>query len=164
MIGWLITAALVAGSGQAPEPVPAAGQRRTDGMSEAAERSRVVAEARQLMQGYADDLRAGDRAALAARYARQGAWRLTPDSRFVRRQQWEEIRDAFAAPDWSRPAHFDWFTLNFHFIDSNNVAVVASVDRSGGSPAFTHLYSALLVREEGVLRIRLEHEAPAPAQ
>lgn len=163
MIGWLMAAAVAgAWSGQAPEPVPAAEQRRTDGMSEAAERSRVVAEARQLMQAYAAELRAGDRAALASLYARRGAWRLTPDSRFVRMQRWDEIRDAFVAPGWSRPAHFDWFTLNFHFIDSDNVAVVASVDRSGGSPTFTHLYSALLVREDGELRIRMEHEAPAP--
>ena len=63
--------------------------RRTDNMSELAERRRIVVEAERFMEEYARDLRAGDR-------------------------------------------------------------------------PVTHLYSALLVRENGAFRIRQEHEAPAP--
>ena len=138
-------------------------RRLTDGMSEAAERSRVIGEARQMMETYARDLRAGDRTALAAHFSRYGAWRFTADSAFYTRQDWEGIRDAFAAPSWRPPARFDWFTMGFDYRGPDVVAVAATIDR-GTEPdrPVTHLYTALLVRENGAFRIRMEHEAPAP--
>ena len=164
MKSWLALALLSLGSASAQPPDPAAGQRRSvDGMSEAAERSRTIAEARRFMEDHARALRAGDRAALAAHYSRYGALRFAADSAFYTRQDWERIRDAFAAPSWRPPARFDWFTMEFIPIGPDAVAVAATVDRSGEADRpVTHLYSALLVREQGEFRIRMEHEAPAP--
>lgn len=156
----LMAMAALAPPGAVAEPEP---RRSVDGMSEAAERSMIAGQARRFMQDYARDLRAGDRAALADRFDRGGAWRLTPDSRYWVRQDWQQIRDTFAAPDWRPPAHFDWFTLDLQVVDRDAVAVAAVVDRGGsGDRAAFHLYSALLVRGRDGFRIRMEHLAPAP--
>ena len=163
---WLGLAVLSLGSPlqEPPAANPPAQQRRsTDGMSEAAARSRIVHEARTFMHAYARDLRNGDRAALADLYSRYGAWRLTADSAAYYRQDWEQIRAAFAAPQWRPPARFDWFMLDFQTVGPDTVVVIAAINLGGSpGPALTHLYSALLIREEGVFRIRMEHLAPAP--
>lgn len=123
----------------------------------------AVEEARSLMDTYAHDLRAGDRAAIAARYDRTGAYFLGNGRKeFV---PYDSIVVRYSEGNWSPPASFEWRDLSFEAAGSDAVVVVGlfTWGRGGGAPPMTLSYTSLLRRQEGVLRIRVEDESLDPA-
>lgn len=119
----------------------------------------IVAEARAFMDGYARDLVAGDRAAIAGRYQRRGAWRLGEGGGEF--DSHARIVAGYAGPRWGPPQRFEWQDLSYRQAGADAVQVTgrfAWTPADGRPRPFS--YSALLVREEGVLRIRLEDERP----
>jgi hypothetical protein len=119
----------------------------------------MVTEARAFMDDYARDLIAGDRAAIAARYQRRGAWRLGEGGGEF--DSYARIVAGYAGPRWGPPRRFEWQDLRYRQAGPDTVQVTgrfAWTPADGRPRPFS--YSALLVREEGVLRIRLEDERP----
>ena len=118
-------------------------------------------DAREFMAGYARDLRAGARAAIAARYDQRGAYiagggeqRLTsPDA----------LRARYESAGWTAPARFDWRDLSYEAVGSDAVLVSGTFDwTTTAGQTMPASYTALLVRRDGRLRIRAEHEDVAP--
>jgi len=123
--------------------------------------SAVRAEAEAFMAGYARDLRAGDRAAIAARYDRRGSWRVGGGTK--RFEPWALTRDHYAGP-WTPPASFAWSDLSYEVLGPDAV-LVTGLFRWGlaGRDPLIFSYTGLLVRQGRELRIRLEDESgPAP--
>ncbi|TMJ16460.1 MAG: hypothetical protein E6G94_04080 [Alphaproteobacteria bacterium] len=117
-----------------------------------------VREAEAFMAAYAQDLRSGDRAAIAGRYDRRGAWRVGNGEKSF--SGWQDIRARYQGPAWSPPSSFAWRELSFEPVGEG--VVVAGLFDWGvgaGKPVLTFSYSALLVRRGGALRIRLEDES-----
>lgn len=121
----------------------------------------VVIEAKTFMAGYADDLLTGDRAAIANRYDRRGAWRVGGGEKTF--DEWNAIR-RYYAEGWNKPATFEWRDLSYEPIGADAVAIVGLFDwgLGEGRAPITLSYTALLTRQEGELRIRLEDESAAP--
>jgi len=149
----LLALALAAPALAQPAPAPRAPARAE---------APIVAEARAFMAAYARDLLAGDRAAIAARYDRRGAWRVGGGQKTFER--WTDIRDHYAGPDWTPPARFAWIDLDYEAVGPNAVVVVGlfgwGIGGGGGTVILS--YTALLVRQGRALRIRLEDESRAP--
>jgi hypothetical protein len=126
--------------------------------SEAAAEPTIIIEARDFMAGYARDLLAGNRAGIAARYDRQGAWmvhagqaRLIAHDSIVRRY----------AEDWDAPSAFEWRDLVFIPSGVDSVTVVGRfVWTSTGEEPAQIAYHGQFVRQDGQLRIRVEDETP----
>jgi outer membrane lipoprotein-sorting protein len=120
-----------------------------------AQEAPVVVEARAFMEAYARDLAAGDRAALADRYDRQGATVIFNGHRMV--QTHAQIVAGYR-DQWAPPKTFRWSDLTYEAAGPDAVVVnggfVWGVDASEQPFA----YSAFLRRQDGRLRIRLEHE------
>lgn len=119
----------------------------------------ILAEARAFMDGYARDLIAGERAAIAGRYQRRGAWRLGEGGGEF--DAYARIVANYAGPQWGPPQRFEWQDLSYRQAGPDAVQVTgrfAWTPADGRPRPFS--YSALLVREEGALRIRLEDERP----
>ena len=119
----------------------------------------LVARAQGFMQAYARDLAAGDRQAVARRYARRGAI-------FMSGGRKEELSFAQLAQDyasrWTPPASFQWQSLAYELVGEQSVLVTGGFSwatRAGAEPV-AYGYAALLVVEDGELRIRLEDETP----
>ena len=147
-------AALAACAGQ---PAPGA-TRAADAPS-----AGVVAEARAFMDAYARDLLAGDRAAIAARYDRSGAYILGNGRKdFL---PYDSIVARYGGAGWSPPASFEWRDLSFEPVGVDAVVVAGRFLWGPRAPAapLTVSYSALLHRQNGALRIRLEAESIDPA-
>lgn len=133
-------------------PDGAAAQTAPEAVAEAA----IVVEARAFMAAYARDLLAGDRAAIAARYDRQGAWMVHAGrSRFI-------AHDSIArryAEDWDAPSAFEWRDLVFIPSSEDAVTVVGRfVWTSAGEAPALIAYHGQFVRQDGQLRIRVEDE------
>ena len=94
MMAALLAAAMVPGAAMAEE-APAV----------PADDAPVVIEAKTFMAGYADDLLTGDRAAIANRYDRRGAWRVGGGEKTF--DEWNAIR-RYYAEGWNKPATFEW--------------------------------------------------------
>lgn len=122
----------------------------------------VVAEARAFMAAYARELAAGDRAAMAARYDRRGSWVMGRGRKLYSTHA--ETVAVYAGPQWQPPAAFEWRDLSYEPAGSDAVAVVGTFlwTAAAGRPPLTYSYTALLVRQDGVLRIRIEDEDAAP--
>lgn len=120
----------------------------------------VAAEARQFMDGYARDLLAGDREAIAGRYDRRGAYLLGNGRKDYER--WDSIA-AHYRTGWRPPARFEWLDLSYEPAGPDAVAVMGRFvwHPATGQPV-TLSYSGLLVRREGGLRIRMEDESIDP--
>ena len=127
----------------------------------------IVAEAKAFMSAYAEDLRAGDRAAIPARYSSHGAYTLGWNLK--RFESPAAIAASYAGPGWQKPHSFSWVDLSYEPLSADSVVVVGGflwgVDDK--STPLTMTYTALLRREAGGLRIRVEHEnligkPPAP--
>ena len=130
---------------------------------QAAAEAPVVAEARSFMAAYAEDLRRGNRAGIAARYDRRGAYMMGRGAK-------DELSHAqlvatYASPSWQPPAAFEWRNLSYEPLGPDAVAVVGQFawTRAAGQAPLVFSYTGLLVRQDGVLRIRIEDEDPAPA-
>ena len=128
----------------------------------APESDAVVAEARAFMDAYARELLAGDRAAIAARYDRTGAYLVRDGEKsFV---TYADIVARYARPGWSPPASFEWRDLSFEPVGSDAVVVVGHFlwTRQTGATPMSISYTALLWRQDGELRIRVEDEQLIP--
>lgn len=121
----------------------------------------LVQEAREFMESYARDLRAGERDLLVARYDPRGAYMvgggqkalLSPDS----------IRAIYHGR-WRPPASFEWRDLSYEAVGPDAVVVTGrfiwGVSPERQLPPYS--YTALLVRHDGRFRIRVEDESTAP--
>lgn len=123
-----------------------------------ADSSIIVAEAQAFMDGYARDLRAGDRSAIAARYYHGGAWLLgNGEKRFHSNA---EIEAYYGGSQWMPPASFAWRELSFEPVGADSVVVAGLFDWGADEgPPVTVSYTGLLLRQDGALRIRLEDES-----
>jgi hypothetical protein len=124
----------------------------------AAAEAPVLAEARAFMASYGAALLAGDRAGVAGRYHRGG-------THVVGRGRsafgpYSEVVATYASDKWQPPEAFTWNDLRYEALGPDAVVVTGTFtwDPKGEKPAVTIAYTALLLREDGVLRIRLEHE------
>ena len=122
----------------------------------------VVEEARTFMEGYARDLLAGDRAAIGARYDRSGAYFLGNGRKEF--TPYDSIVAQYAAASWTPPASFAWRDLSFEPAGPDAVVVAGQFvwGAAAGSPSLTMSYTALLHRQDGALRIRVEDESFDP--
>lgn len=111
------------------------------------------------MNTYAEDVTDGDRKALANRYSRRGTI-------FIGGEWKEEISfDKLSieyAKTWKAPLTFRWQGLAYEKLSDQSVLVTGGVARSDKPDTETtsHSYAVLLVKEDGVLRIRMESGAP----
>jgi hypothetical protein len=123
----------------------------------------VVSEARAFMDAYARDLLAGNRRAIAERYDRSGAYLLGNGRKQL--APYDSIVARYGGPAWSPPRTFEWRDLSFEPVGPDAVVVAGRFlwgTQAGGAPLAVS-YSALLHRQEGVLRIRLEDESIDPS-
>ena len=116
------------------------------------------------MNAYARDLAAGDRAAIARRYTRGGAWFLGHGRKDF--EPYARIEARYAGPEWTPPRSFAWRDLSIEPAgrDAVVVAGLGLWEPADGRPIVTLSYTALLLREDGELRIRLEDEFDARAR
>ena len=122
----------------------------------------VVAEARAFMAAYADALRTGDRAGIAGRYDRNGAYALGNGRKSF--GDHARIVTQYASAEWQPPYRFEWRDLSFEAIGNDAVVIAGQFawTRSEGAEPAIFSYTALLRRQDGVLRIRLEDESTRP--
>ena len=153
-----VVIAIVAAAGMAWGGPAAA---RQEGAAVAAAPEQVRDEAARFMEAYGRELLAGDRAAIARRYHRGGAWRVGHGQKSF--QDWPAIEAFYAGEHWARPASFAWRDLSYEVLGPDSVVVVGLFDwgRSAGGEPLRLSYTGLLVREDGELRIRLEDESAA---
>lgn len=121
----------------------------------------MVAEARAFMAAYADALRAGDRAGIAGRYDRNGAFTLGNGRKSF--ETHAGITALYAGSDWQPPHRFEWRNLSYEPVGHDAVVIAgqfAWTPREGAEP-LVYSYTALLRRQDGALRIRLEDESTA---
>ena len=121
----------------------------------------VVEEARAFMDSYARDLLAGNRAAIAARYDRRGAYFMGNGQKEF--ETYDAIVARYGGPRWNPPAAFEWRDLSFEPAGPDAVIVAGRFvwGRQGRAP-MTLSYTGFLHRQDGVLRIRLEDESVDP--
>jgi hypothetical protein len=152
----LALAALVAACRARPsEPA----SERRDSLPQA---TTITYDAQQFMETYARDLLAGDRAAIVARYDRTGAFLLGNGRKTF--ASYDSIVTRYAGAGWSPPAGFEWSDLSFEPVGTDAIVVAGRfrwIAKAGAAPIIGS-YSALLRRQNGVLRIRLEDESTAP--
>ena len=137
--------------------------RSDDATARTGRHADAVEEARSFMDSYARELLAGDRAAIAARYDRTGAYFLGNGRKeFV---PYDSIVVKYSEANWSPPASFEWRDLSFEPAGPDAVVVVGlfAWGRGGSAAPMTLSYTSLLRRQEGVLRIRVEDESLDPA-
>jgi len=146
----------------AQQPAPADLEAAAAEVERAVEEAVNVAEATVFMEEYAADLRAGNRAAIADRYDRRGAWRQGNGDNVL--EPWDSIREIYAGARWERPASFEWRDLHYESAGPDAIVVVGAFlwGRAAGQPPYLFSYTGLLVRRDGRLRIRLEHESMRP--
>jgi hypothetical protein len=117
----------------------------------------IVAEARAFMAEYARVLLAGDRAGIAAMHDCRGAHLqgLAGDVFRSHAEITARYRD-----DWDPPRGFSWSGLRFDPIGRDAVAVLGRFTWTPqqGEPVEAS-YTSVLVRQQGKLRIRVEHES-----
>ena len=122
--------------------------------------SDLVASARVFMADYARDLRAGDRDAIAARYDPRGVYfdmrgKMTL---FVM----DSVRAMYHGP-WRPPTSFEWHDLAFEPAGSGAMVVTGRFDWGGANGRIIPMrYAALLCRQAGTWRIRVEDESETP--
>jgi hypothetical protein len=117
----------------------------------------IETEAREFMEGYAEDLRTGRRQAIVDRYELRGAYRIGEGKKVF--ESLDKIRVAYF-DNWEPPTTFEWRDLSFEPIGADEIFVVGLYDwASANGRKATYSYTALLSRRTGVLRIRLEDES-----
>ncbi|HEU4884722.1 MAG TPA: hypothetical protein VFT45_20870 [Longimicrobium sp.] len=117
-------------------------------------------EARAFMESYARDLRAGAREAIVARYDPRGSYRVGNG-----RKEFEPLdstRAVYMGP-WQPPTVFEWRDLSYEVLSDDAVMVVGRFEWTGADGKMLPLsYTGLLLRRDGVWRIRLEDESVSP--
>lgn len=117
----------------------------------------VEEEARRFMAGYAADLLSHDPEVIAARYSRRGTyvvfpgdWKLQPHDSIARMYR----------EGWQGPESFEWQDLSYDVVGEDAVAVIGGFRfEAGENSGALGTYTAVLVREDGEFRIRLENES-----
>jgi hypothetical protein len=118
----------------------------------------LVADAQTFMAWYAHDLRKGNREGIIARYDRRGDYIPTDEKGY---HSFEEVGAIYRGKEWSAPASFEWKGLVYEPMGADAIMVTGHF--VWGLPvgkSLTFAYTGVLVRQEGQLRIRLEHESP----
>ena len=135
------------------------GVRRTDSTAAVG----LTNEARAFMDAYARDLLAGDRAAIGARYDRTGAYLLGNGRKALLPH--DSVVAQYRDGRWAPPTAFEWRDLSFEPVGPDAVVVAGlfSWTAATGSQPLTLSYTALLRRQDGALRIRLEDESIDPS-
>lgn len=118
----------------------------------------LIDEAKAFMDGYAADLLAGNRAAVAGRYDRTGVYEIRPAEKHFTPHA--EIAARYAN-DWEKPVTFEWRDLSYEVLAPDKVMVTGlfAWGTSAISPPDVLSYAAVLGRQDGDLRIRMEAEA-----
>ena len=122
----------------------------------------LVREAEAFMAAYARDLLAGDRDRIVERYDPRGAYFLGQGRKEL--APMDSIRANYHG-GWRPPASFEWQDLSYEAAGPDAVVVVGRfVWGTSTGRRFTYSYTALLLRQDGRLRIRVEDESGAPPQ
>jgi len=135
------------------------GSRLGPSIDEPAFEPGVEREAQHFMQHYAQDLRAHNRAALAARYDRGGATVVFNGERNAR--TFDEIQARYRE-QWIGPVSFEWRDLAYEVLGPDSVIVTGEFDWGSPDGIERYSYSGILQRQQGELRIRLEVESLLP--
>ena len=120
----------------------------------------LIREAEAFMAEYARRLRAGDRAWIAGLYHPDGAI-LVRSGRRTHATHPEIV--ARYRDRWGPPASFDWRDLHFEAAGPDAVVVLGKFEWRDAQGTFFGTYNALLARQGGELRIRIEDEAEDPS-
>ncbi|HEY0780615.1 MAG TPA: hypothetical protein VGD56_21845 [Gemmatirosa sp.] len=118
----------------------------------------LLAEARAFMDGYGRDLRAGNRAALGARYDTAGAYAVSMGRKALR--PYAEIVAGYAT---APPQRITFRDFSYEVLGPGAVLVAGLFDLAAADTArapLTFAYIGVLRRGPGGLRLRLEHESP----
>jgi hypothetical protein len=154
----LIALSLFGGASCTPTASGGAGPRPGAGSTA------LVAGAQAFMDAYATDLRAGARERIADRYDPRGAWLVGNGQKALHPA--DSIRARYVN-QWRPPASFEWQDLSYEVVGPGAVVVTGrfiwSVSAARRLPCS---YTALLLRQDGRFRIRLEDEScdPTPPQ
>jgi hypothetical protein len=153
MLAVLLALSLAPACSYGPPPARAA---------DAAAQASLVAEAQAFMASYAEDLIAGDRAAIAARYDRTGSWVVGNGRKMFSTAAATEAY--YAGSGWSPPERFEWRDLSYEVTGPDSVVVVGTFvwKPKDGTPERIVSYTGLLIRQGGALRIRVEDESAQP--
>jgi hypothetical protein len=123
--------------------------------------SALVREAEAFMEGYARDLRGGERERIIERYDPRGAYFVGQGRKTL--LPLDSIQASYRGR-WRPPFSFEWQDLSYEVVGPD--AVVVTGRFTWGLSAEQRLsfsYTGLLLRQDGRLRIRLEDESGAPA-
>lgn len=119
----------------------------------------IATDAQAFMDAYARDLVAGNKDAIIARYHPQGVFILAEgiDDLMKSRQLAE-----FYRTQWQKPHAFTWKGLRFRPLSSETILIDGGFETqaTADKPAQYFSYLAVLIRENGKLRIRSEIEFP----
>jgi hypothetical protein len=130
-------------------PTSIEAQRQSDALLE---------EAKRFMGEYAADLLRGDRPAITARYDKHGVYEIRPaEKKFTSHA---ELVSRYQN-QWEKPGLFEWRDLSYEVLGPDKVLVTGlfAWGRSASSSPDILSYVAILHRQDGELRIRLEAEA-----
>lgn len=130
-------------------PTSIEAQRQSDALLE---------EAKRFMDEYAADLLRGDRPAITARYDKHGVYEIRPaEKKFTSHA---ELVSRYQNR-WEKPGLFEWRDLSYEVLGPDKVLVTGlfAWGRSASSSPDVLSYVAILHRQDGELRIRLEAEA-----
>lgn len=137
---------------QAPPNPPASveAQRQSDAL--------LVEEAKRFMDEYAADLLRGDRPAITARYDKTGVYEIRPAQKKFTSHA--ELVSRYQN-QWEKPGLFEWRDLSYEVLAPDKLLVTGlfAWGRSASSSPDVLSYVAILQRQDGELRIRLEAEA-----
>jgi len=124
--------------------------------------AKVVDEAQAFMAGYARDLLAGDRAAIANRYDRTGTYFLGNGRKEF--SPYDSVVAQYRGSSWAPPATFEWRDLTFEPAGPDAVVVAGQFfwGPNRRTAGLVMSYTALLRRQDGALRIRIENESLDP--
>lgn len=117
-------------------------------------------EARAFMESYAQDLRAGAREAIVARYDPRGSYRVGNGQKVF--EPLDSIRAVYMGA-WQPPTTFEWRDLSYEVLSDDAVMVVGRFEWTDAAGKMLPIsYTGLLLRRDGEWRIRLEDESVSP--
>lgn len=120
------------------------------------------AEGQAFMAAYAENLVAGDRAAIARRYSAEGAYMngFSPKEHHAL----DAITRRYAGNGWTKPDAFAWRDLSYETLGVDACVVTGGFTWTQDGASGEYAYTALLRRENGTWRIRVEHENELPPE
>jgi hypothetical protein len=123
----------------------------------------LVSQAQSFMAGYAEDLAAGRRDAIVARYDPRGAYLVGRGEK--RLMPMDSVAAMYRGSGWRPPATFAWRDLSYEVAGPDAVVVAGLFDWGvDGGRKITMSYTGLLLRRGRRWAIRLEDESGAPTR